>query len=49
MFCLMFVAILFDSLIFLLRYVDQRNFVMYIIMPKIIPAQSLRDYLGSYI
>ena len=34
MFCLTFVVILFDSLIFLLRYADQRNFVMYIIMPK---------------
>ena len=40
MFCLMFLVILFDSLIFLLRYADQRNFVMYIIMPKIILAQS---------
>ena len=34
MFCLTFVVILFDSLIFLLRYADQRNFVMYIIKPK---------------
>ena len=34
MFCLMFLVILFDSHIFLLRYADQTNFVMYIIMPK---------------
>ena len=48
-FCLMFLVILFDSHIFLLRYVDQSNFFMYIIMPKIILAQSLEAYVCSYI
>ena len=48
-FCLMLLVILFDSHIFLVRYVDQSNFFMYIIMQKIIPAQSLEACMGSYI
>ena len=45
----MLLVILFDSHIFLVRYVDQSNFFMYIIMQKIIPAQSLEACMGSYI
>ena len=48
-FCLKFLVILFDSHIFLLKHVDQSNFFMYIIMPKIILAQSLEAYVVSYI
>ena len=32
-----------------MRGSDVRNFVMYIIMPKIVLAQSLGAYLESYI